>query len=510
MEASAYNPKTIRQLYNIFRRGVEDQSDGYRFDYNLVSAELYVKVRKYRYWTGDCCRYLHDRPRFEERKCALIGFYYDLNHEYGGTLVKGSKHMVERGLIPKAALISYQEFCKYLETGAIVLVMRGYSNGIQFYVAPEHVVQFRGSAFKVIPQWWLCDGNGSRHEGHRHEVPIVEGHRYCKEYVDRNYRVCAESGELLHVSHFIEYNGRNDISRKMLLKNHNVRECEECGKIHNDYFYIRCCDECGNKYQRNLDSKTYQSEYHNYMPLKKLVADDEEHGAIKYFLGCEIECDVYGAPCEDNGSEDELLHIRSFEAVGDVQTDGSLDEGFEVIINPASHGYLKVKMKALVNHLTHEWSSGGDESVGMHIHVGRDNLDKEHVRRIDYFVHSQKTHLCSLAGRESTEWARFTKSDDIRDREWDTFGVSNGSRYEALNLQNDGTIEFRIFRTPYDFDEFCTMIDLVQAIVEFNEHTNRSFLTGSSRDVFNAFRFFVREHKYKYDRLVKKNRLLLV
>ena len=54
------------------------------------------------------------------------------------------------------------------------------------------------------------------------------------------------------------------------------------------------------------------------------------------------------------------------------------------------------------------------------------------------------------------------------------------------------------------------MIDLVQAIVEFNEHTNRSFLTGSSRDVFNAFRFFVREHKYKYDRLVKKNRLLLV
>ena len=167
-------------------------------------------------------------------------------------------------------------------------------------------------------------------------------------------------------------------------------------------------------------------------------------------------------------------------------------------------------MKALVNHLTHEWSSGGDDSVGMHIHVGRDNLDKEHVRRIDYFVHSQKTHLCSLAGRESTEWARFTKSDDIRDREWDTFGVSNGSRYEALKLHNEGTIEFRIFRTPYDFDEFCTMIDLVQGIVEFNEHTNRSFLTGSSRDVFNAFRFFVREHKYKYDRLVKKNRLLLV
>ena len=81
MEASAYNPKTIRQLYNIFRRGVEDQSDGYRFDYNLVTADLYVKVRKYRYWHGECSRYLHDRPRFEERKCALIGFYYDLNHE---------------------------------------------------------------------------------------------------------------------------------------------------------------------------------------------------------------------------------------------------------------------------------------------------------------------------------------------------------------------------------------------------------------------------------------------
>ena len=511
MEASKYNPKTIRQLYNIFRRGIKSK-DNYTtadYEYNFVSQDLYVKVRRYRYWTSELSRHLQNSELLESRSCRLRAFYYDINHDGGGGMVRGHDSLKGCGYISKDDNISYQEFCKYLETGAISLVMQVQFGGY-YYVMPEHVVQFRGSAFETIPQWWLCDGNGSRHEGHRHKVEIVRGYRYCKEYLDANYRRCAESNELLHVSEFIEYNGRNDICKRVLLKNHNVRQCDSCGKIHDDYLYIKVCNECGSSQQKHLDSKTYLSEYHNYMPLKKLVAEEEEHEAIKYFLGCEIEVDGYGYPDEENGNEEELLHIRSFEAVGDVQHDSSLSEGFEVVLNPCSHGYLKVRLKALVNHLSHEWSSGGDERVGMHIHVGRDNLSNEHIRRIDYFVNQHKNHICTLAGRESEEWSRFTKAEDMRSRDWEEFGVTgDNGRYEAINLENSKTIEFRIFRSPSDFEEFCTMVDLVQAIVEFNEHTNQLFLTSNHITVWHAFRFFVREHKYKYDRLVKKQRLIL-
>lgn len=180
-----------------------------------------------------------------------------------------------------------------------------------------------------------------------------------------------------------------------------------------------------------------------------------------------------------------------------------------MITHPCTHGYHKKYLSAIVKEMLWHWNDDDySDSCGVHIHVGREQLDEEIFRRIDYFMHKHKTGVTRLANRTSSRWARFAK--DIDSTDWESFGMQHEERYEAMNFRNEHTVEFRIFAQPYNSSQMMTYIDFVDAVCMFNKLTTKKLLVDSSPHTsWKLFQFFVNEHKNKYNYLCKHDSILI-
>ena len=230
--------------------------------------------------------------------------------------------------------------------------------------------------------------------------------------------------------------------------NNHYTRCEECDSIiHNDdaYEYDNgyFCHECYQRIRKNAAIHEY-----SYKPEPIFYGDSN-----RYF-GVELEIDGAG---KDDDYAEELLDIANMrEDHVYIKTDGSLDDGMEIVTHPMSLEYHKdfcwdkiMHHAVFLGYRSHQTST-----CGLHVHVNRNSFAKsreeqdEVISRILYFVEHHWNEMLKFSRRSEyamNRWAaRYGYENSpkaIMDKAKKNYG-----RYVAVNLCNYHTIEFRLFR----------------------------------------------------------------
>lgn len=250
--------------------------------------------------------------------------------------------------------------------------------------------------------------------------------------------------------------------------NNHYTRCEECDSIiHNDDAYEYddgyFCHECYQRIRKNAAIHEY-----SYKPEPIFYGDSN-----RYF-GVELEIDGAG---KDDEYAKELLDIANMrEEHIYIKTDGSLDDGMEIVSHPMSIEYHKdFCWEDIMHHAVGlGYRSHQTSTCGLHVHVNRDSLGKnreeqdEVISRILYFVEHHWNEMLKFSRRSEyamNRWAaRYGYENSpkaIMDKAKKNYG-----RYVAVNLCNYHTIEFRLFRGTLKYNTLIATLELVNKICE--------------------------------------------
>lgn len=186
-------------------------------------------------------------------------------------------------------------------------------------------------------------------------------------------------------------------------------------------------------------------------------------------FGCELEVEVKtGEPSAAAGRVHELLNPS-----GDVgeycyfERDGSIGTGFELITQPAG---LDVHREKFALFLTNNDVKRGLRSheggrCGFHVHVGREYVTQSQIYRVQSFLNDVRNEalIRSIARRYSGGYCRI-KHEMAK---FTPHNKNTGERYEALNVQNAKTIEFRIFRGSLRYESIMAALEFCNAVLAF-------------------------------------------
>ena len=184
------------------------------------------------------------------------------------------------------------------------------------------------------------------------------------------------------------------------------------------------------------------------------------------YFGIELEVEYRG---ETYRKVEDLHHVLN--AGQDVgykcffESDGSLNNGFEIITQPMG----------MDDHRTFwQWLNSRDNisglkshntsTCGLHIHISRGPLVELQINKMITFVnHPDNSQLIlAIARRYDTGYAR------IKNKSVDT-AQHNADRYEAINICTSGnkTLEFRLFKGTLKYESVLASLQFVNALAKF-------------------------------------------
>lgn len=211
------------------------------------------------------------------------------------------------------------------------------------------------------------------------------------------------------------------------------------------------------------------------------------------YMGVEVENDHYPTYRD---LEAAVAYVReNFAQYARVESDGSLDQGFEIVSAPMTLAAHKATdWTGLFAKLEELGAKAHDTNTcGLHVHVSRAALGNDDeakrlcIAKIMEIMERFRQQFSCFARREITtsQWCQPTgyghsttdgsralkrKAADVQDRQG--FNVHDTRRYKALNLQNPSTIEFRLFKGTLKPDTFYATITLVDGLVRWcKQHT---------------------------------------
>lgn len=250
--------------------------------------------------------------------------------------------------------------------------------------------------------------------------------------------------------------------------------CEDCEEyFHIDYACYSEMDECYYCEDCIGDHVSeYISEYHYHDYDEFKMTDEDEKNDNKLFFGIELEIEAkYRSSNHDNLAEAILNQTNDFV----FEQDGSLNNGFEIISMPFSKNYMKETMEddlyAMLQTINkHNYE--GKNTCGLHFHVSYEAIRS--IPNLLKIVEFYKEELTILSRREESSlnrWSPFyTKNfdkEEITNEMIEEIVDDYQSRYHAINLDNNYTVEFRIFKSTTDYKTLMATWELVNNIVAY-------------------------------------------
>jgi hypothetical protein len=107
-------------------------------------------------------------------------------------------------------------------------------------------------------------------------------------------------------------------------------------------------------------------------------------------------------------------------------------------------------------------------------------------------AYHNRRFIATIAGRPSTGYAK------ISPKKLATAAQRNGDRYEAVNLQNSNTIEFRLFKGTLKGESVYKALEFCDAIIAYCGCATRTVKDSQSRVKFIEF---VKENAKSYPHL---------
>ena len=248
----------------------------------------------------------------------------------------------------------------------------------------------------------------------------------------------------------------------------HYRRCESCGRIlhdddilwSGDYPY---CASCYDRIETEIEEYGYKPE-----PIF--------YGDGNRFFGVELEIDGAGKDDDSAARIKRQTNIRCEHIY--CKSDGSLDEGFEIVTHPMTLDYHMNCMyweDVLLEAVRMGYRSHQTSTCGLHIHVNRDALgeDREEqekvIERILYFVELHWNEIFIFSRRSQhnmSRWAARYGMEKTGKEILDKAKKGNTGRYAAVNLCPYMTIEFRLFRGTLKANTLFATLQFVNCIID--------------------------------------------
>lgn len=302
--------------------------------------------------------------------------------------------------------------------------------------------------------------------------------KVCDKCLEEHYSKCDDCGKYYRKGDFYNYTNKKVCCNCA----DNYYQCETCKNAvlrskaiikRSDYAWesrVYCSDECYNL-------RPYRIKDHSYKPEPQFKSCDNEN--TKLFMGIELEVDKGG---ENNQKAGELVNILSRDFVY-CKHDGSLKNGFEIVTQPATFKYhmsQKEKYSEAFQHLVSQgYKSHVGGTCGLHIHVSKNYFgeydeQEANIAKVLYVFEKFWGKFIILSRRTQKQlnrWAaRYCFRNDIGYKD-NIYLAKQKGRYLAVNLSNDNTIEFRMFRGTLNIESFLATIQLISTICEKCKNT---------------------------------------
>lgn len=306
----------------------------------------------------------------------------------------------------------------------------------------------------------LCHAELSEDEDYE-----VDGDQLCESCFEEHTTTCNHCGETLWANDSI---CDDRITLCSCCYDDHYRRCEGCGRIlhdddvlwHNDLPY---CASCYDRLDTEIEEYSYKPE-----PIF--------YGEGSRFFGIELEVD-FGGKDEDNARRIKAQANTRSENIY-CKSDGSLDDGFEIVTHPMTLDYHLHEMNW--EDVLHEavrlgYKSHMTSTCGLHIHVNRDALgeDREEqenvIAKILFFVETHWNELFIFSRRSQhnmQRWAARYGLEKSGKEILDKAKKGNTGRYAAINLCPYHTIEFRLFRGTLKLNTLLATLQLVNKICD--------------------------------------------
>lgn len=261
--------------------------------------------------------------------------------------------------------------------------------------------------------------------------------------------------------------------------------CEQCdsmeaydhsGSYNGNRYCESCYDECVSVCSECEDS--YWSDDGHYCDTRSLIHDysyrPRPHffGSGAYHFGFELEVESR----KESKMEGATYAIDALGAHAYLKTDGSLNNGFEIVTHPHTLEEYQKKfnwgcMAGLGERGYRSWNT---TTCGLHVHVSRTAFGtitqktdilkaQSHELRFIKLIYDNQRQIERLAGRSSS-YAKFKDKGQLHNRV--KYGTQD-DRYEAVNSQNSETLEVRVFKGSLKPERILSAIELVHASVEY-------------------------------------------
>lgn len=260
-----------------------------------------------------------------------------------------------------------------------------------------------------------------------------------------------------------------------------VEYCNDCYREH-----YTSCNRCGMAIKRGEETRDRNGyclcadcnkrhwvlPYHSYYPEVEFYGENK--GNSVPYMGFELEVDCGG---ERDNNVAKIMPLLNNEKSGKVfaycSHDGSLQNGFEIITQPATMQYhasiSDVYNRAIQKLKTMGYASHETTTCGFHVHFNRDffgDNQTECIKRLIFMTEKFWDELCVFARRPERRLTHYAKkvSDSMEIKEYMEKANRSGRHeyhYYAVNIANENTIEFRMFRGTLNLNTIMATLQLV-------------------------------------------------
>lgn len=257
---------------------------------------------------------------------------------------------------------------------------------------------------------------------------------------------------------------------------------------------IEVCTD-GNYLCPKCSKREFILPYHHYYPEVKFFGNNKKNTVP--FMGIELEVDEGGYK---DSSVREVVRIMNKDnnIFMYCSRDGSLEEGFEMITQPATleyHYSIRDLYKSVFDRLLElEYLSHDTGTCGLHIHFNRnfyEGNEEKYISNLLYLVDKFWDEMVVFSRRNSRRLNRFAKKVDF-----DSIGgyIVDSNRknrhsdhYYSINISNENTIEFRMFKGTLNIDTFfatlqfvynCILCSKEKTVEEISKMSFEELITG--------------------------------
>jgi len=267
-----------------------------------------------------------------------------------------------------------------------------------------------------------------------------------------------------------------------------VGHCEDC----DDHYWTDDGHHCDDGLSNLIHDYSYRPRTHFF-------------GDGKYHFGFELEVESN----HDSRREGAEYVVNNLGNHAYLKQDGSLNNGFEIVTHPHTlEEYQKKFNWGCISGLGERgYRSWNTRTCGLHVHVSRTafgNVTKRseilkaqsHELRFIKLIYDNQRQIERIAGRSSS-YAKFNDKGNLANRV--KYGTQD-DRYEAVNSQNQETLEIRVFKGSLKPARVLSAIELVHASVEYT----RDLKVSGSNNALKWIHFvrYVADNSTTYPNLV--------